>query len=102
MGSLAYQNRRLPRLIPLRLGSDLIKGAVTAFGVSIVCAGIVLGAVPWVLVREPPVTLVRNASIVAWPLLSWLSFGWTSGVQYGAFIVGIVFLVGAAWTGKIG
>lgn len=39
----------------LRLGSDLIKGAVTAFGVSIVCAGIVLGAIPWVLVREPPV-----------------------------------------------
>lgn len=86
----------------LRLGSILVKGAVTAFGLSIVCAGIVLGAIPWVLVREPPVTRVRNAPIAAWPVLKWLSIGWTSGVQYAAFVLGILCLAAAVLDHQIG
>ena len=86
----------------LKLSSVLIKGSVISFGFSLICAGIVLGAVPWVLVREPVVKRVRNAPIAAWPIVRQISIGWMSGIQYVAFVLGIVCLAAAVWTGQIG
>ena len=86
----------------LKLGSFLIKGAVTAFGLSIVCAGVVLGAIPWVLNREPLPTTVRNAPIANWPLIKHISIGWASGLQYLAFVVGLVCLALAVIGKQIG
>lgn len=86
----------------LKLGSLLIKGAVTAFGLSIVCAGIVLGAVPWVLTRQPIPSSIRCAPIANWPLLNKVSIGWLSGLQYLAFVVGIVSLASAVIWKQIG
>lgn len=86
----------------LKLSSLFIKAAVISFGFSLICAGMVLGAVPWVLVREPVVTFVRKAPIAEWPILRKLSIGWMSGLQYGAFVFGVVCLAAAVWTGQIG
>jgi hypothetical protein len=86
----------------LKLGSFLIKGAVIAFGLSIVCAGAVLGALPWVLNRKPVPTSVRNASIANWPLVKSISIGWASGLQYLAFIVGLIFLTSAVISKQFG
>ena len=79
----------------LKLGSVLIKGAVTSFGLSIVSAGVVLGAIPWALNRKPVLSSIRNAPIANWPLLKRISIGWASGLQYSAFVTGIVFLTAA-------
>lgn len=86
----------------LSLGSFLIKGAVTAFGLSIVCAGVVLGAIPWTLSRKPVLTSVRDAPIANWPIINNISIGWTSGLQYLAFVVGLVFLAAAVIMKRIG
>jgi hypothetical protein len=86
----------------LMLGSFLIKGAVTAFGLSIVCAGVVLGAVPWVLNRKPVPTSFRNAPIANWPLVKGVSIGLASGLQYSAFVVGLVCLASAVIWKQIG
>jgi hypothetical protein len=72
----------------LALGSPLIKGAAAAFGISIVCAGIVLGLIPWVVARQSPMSLVK--------------IGWMSGVQYVAFVVGIVLLAAAILLKQVG
>ena len=72
----------------LKLGSLLIKGAVSAFGLSIVCAGVALGAIPWTLNRKPVLTSIRTAPIADWPFVNRISIGWVSGLQYLAFVVG--------------
>lgn len=86
----------------LKLGSFLIKGSVTAFGLSIVCAGVVLGAVPWILGRGPGLTSIRSAPIANWPLINRISIGWVSGLQYLAFIAGIICLASAVILKQIG
>ena len=83
----------------LKLGSILIKGAVTAFGASIVCAGVVLGSIPWVLSSNPLPAPVRNAPVANWPVIKGISIGWVSTLQYLAFVVGLVCLA-AAMLGK--
>jgi hypothetical protein len=86
----------------LELGSVLIKGAVTAFGLSIVCAGVVLGAIPWVLNRKPLPASTHNAPIADWPLINHIPIGWASGLQYLAFVVGLVCLASAVIWKQIG
>ena len=86
----------------LKLGSNLIKGTVTAFGLSIVCAGIVLGAVPWVLSRKTMPPSVHKAPIADWPLIKNISIGSVSGLQYLAFVVGMVSLASAVICKQIG
>lgn len=86
----------------LRLGSYVIKGALTSFLLSIVFAGIVLGALPWVLNRTPVPPSVRGAPIAPWPVLNKVSIGWVSGLQYLAFVVGIVCLAAAVLLRQIG
>ena len=86
----------------LKLGSFLIKGAVTAFGLSIVCAGVVLGAIPWALNREPLLASIQNAPIANWPLVNRISIGWASGLQYLAFVAGLVLLASAVIWKQVG
>jgi len=86
----------------LKLSSFLIKGAVTAFGLSIVCAGVVLGAIPWALNRKPVVTSIRSAPIANWPVINRISIGWASGIQYSAFVVGLVCLASAVISKQVG
>ncbi|WP_445359096.1 hypothetical protein [Microbulbifer sp. ANSA005] len=86
----------------LKLGSFLIKIAITAFGLSIVCAGIVLGAVPWVLSRKSMPSSVQQAPIADWPLVNKISIGWVSGFQYLAFVIGLVSLGSAVIWKQIG
>ncbi|WP_444895866.1 hypothetical protein ACJJI5_03410 [Microbulbifer sp. EKSA008] len=86
----------------LKLGSFLIKVAITAFGLSIVCAGIVLGAVPWVLSRKSMPSSVQQAPIADWPLVNKISIGWVSGFQYLAFVIGLVSLGSAVIWKQIG
>lgn len=83
-------------------GNFLIKGSVTAFGISIICAGVVLAAVPWVLNRNPVPASIQSAPIADLPLLKNISIGWTSGLQYLLFIVGLLFIASAVIAGKIG
>jgi hypothetical protein len=86
----------------LRLGSYLIKGALIAFLLSIVFAGVVLAAIPWVLDRKPVPTSMRGAPIAALPLLSRISIGWVSSLQYSAFVIGVVCLAAAVIMRQIG
>lgn len=86
----------------LKLGSLLIKIAVSAFGLSIVCAGVELGAIPWTLNRKPVLTSIRTAPIANWPLVNRISIGWVSGLQYLAFVVGLVCLACAVILKQIG
>jgi len=86
----------------LKLGSFLIKGAVAAFGLSILCAGVVLGAIPWVLNRKPVLSSIRSAPIANWPLVNKISIGLASGLQYLAFIVGLGCLTSAVILKQIG
>ena len=86
----------------LKLGSHLIKGAVTAFGISIVCAGAVLGAIPWALSREPVPSSIRSAPLANWPLIKRIPLGWISGLQYLAFVTGIVCISSAVVFRQIG
>lgn len=86
----------------LSLGSYLIKGALVAFLVSIVLAGVVLGAIPWVLNRKPLPGSIRSAPIASWPLLNKISIGVTSSLQYAAFVLGITLLAAALVLGKFG
>jgi len=79
----------------LALGSYLIKGALIAFLLSIVLAGVVLGAIPWVLKSEKPPLPVSKAPIVDWPVLNKITIGAVSSLQYGSFVAGIG-LLGAA------
>ena len=86
----------------LKLGSFLIKGAITSFAVSIVCAGIVLGAVPWVLSRKSMPISVQQAPIADWPIANKISIGWVSGLQYIAFVIGLASLASAVIWKQIG
>lgn len=86
----------------LGLGSFLIKGAVMTFGLSIICAGVVLGAIPWILSRKPLVPVIRRASIANWPLINRISIGWVSGLQYLAFVLGLILLASAVILKQIG
>lgn len=72
----------------LALSSGYIKGAAYAFAASIVCAGIVLGVIPWILARR------RRAALVG--------VGGLSGLQYLAFIAGVVLLAIAVRQGEFG
>ena len=86
----------------LQLGSTLIKAALTSFLLSILLAGMVLGAIPWLLNRQPVPTPIRKAPIAAFPGQRLLSIGWVSGLQYAAFTVGIVCLAAAMILRQIG
>ncbi len=86
----------------LKLGSFFIKGSVAAFALSIVCAGVVLGAIPWVVNRKPVPASVRDAAIADWPVLKKVRMGWVSGLQYLAFVMGIICLAAAVMRGHFG
>ena len=86
----------------LTLGSFLIKGSVTAFGLSIVCAGVVLGAVPWVLSRKIMPSPIQRAPIADWPIINKISIGLVSGIQYIAFVAGLVSLASAVIWKQVG
>jgi hypothetical protein len=86
----------------LKLGSFLIKGAVTSFGLSIICAGVILGAIPWVLNRKPIVLSIRAAPIANWPIINKISIGWISGLQYIAFVVGLICIASAVILKQVG
>ena len=54
----------------LKLESLLIKGVANAFGLSIVCAVVVLGDIPWALNRKPVLTSIQSAPIANWLLVN--------------------------------
>lgn len=86
----------------LELGSVFIKGSVVAFGFSIICAGVVLGAVPWVPARQPMPQSVQKAPVADWPLIKKISIGTVSGLQYLAFVVGVGCLAAAVILKHVG
>ena len=86
----------------LELGSPLIKGSVAAFCLSIVCAGIVLGALPWLPSRDGLPDKIRQAPIVDWPGLRVLTIGRMSLLQLLVFVAGIALLVAAVYLGHLG
>ena len=86
----------------LALDSPWIKGAVAAFCLSIVCAGIVLGTVPWLPGRDNLPKKIRRAPIVDWPGLRIFTIGLFSLLQLGAFVAGIGLLLAAVMGGDLG
>jgi len=86
----------------LMLGSFYIKSAVTLFGFSIILAGLVLGAVPWVLNRQTIPKSIRQAPIIDFPLLKHISLAWVSAAQYTAFVAGVISLSMAVILHQIG
>ncbi len=86
----------------LALGSYFIKGAVIAFVFSILCAGIVLGAVPWVITRKPLIFPIRQAPVADLPMLRGITIGMTSGLQYCSFVIGLICLSLAVMLKQVG
>ena len=87
----------------IRLGSTYIKGAVICFGLSIVSAAWVLGAIPSIVQR---LNLDRRGiykiGIFDLPILRHLSLGWFSFFEHFGFLLGLLALIVSMTLGEIG
>ena len=87
----------------IRLGSLYIKGAVICFGLSIIFAAWVLGAIPSIMQRlNSDERGIYAIGIFDLPLLRHLRLGWFSFFEHLGFLLGLLALIVSVTLREIG
>lgn len=87
----------------IRLGSIYIKGAVICFGLSIIFAAWVLGAIPSIIQRlNSDERGIYAIGIFDLPLLRHLRLGWFSFFEHLGFLLGLLALIVSVTLREIG